>query len=250
MSGRVAAFSVTIAWATMLCAPYRCFGEASATARSQPAASNQDDSEQRNKPPLAGPKLKAGERAGMRMRPNRLGRGALDGMPKLGTDDSLSSTDPFLTDEQIDRLMAFMQTNFPAMHDRLARTRQRDPELFQKRIHQTARVLFPMLRATAENPELGKKMVAEHQAQLALQDLKEKYAKAKDPSDQAKIREQMREQMDVAFEARIERIRLEVKQLQKRLDQATSDLARQEKNKEKFISSRLADMLSPNSAAP
>jgi len=250
MSGRATVFSLALTLATAVCAPYRCVGEESATARSQPAVSGQDQSDPRNKPPLASPKMKAGERAGMRMRANRLGRDALDGMPKLGTDDSAGSADPFLTDEQIDRLMTFMQANFPVMHDRLARTRQRDPELFQKRIHQTARVLFPMVRAAAENPELGRKLVAEHQAQLALQDLKEKYSKAKDPSDQARIREQMRQQMDVAFEARIERLRLEVKQLQKRLDQATLNLARQEKDKEKFISSRLSDMLSSNSAAP
>ena len=56
--------------------------------------------------------------------------------------------------------------------------------------------------------------------------------------------------MDAAFEARIERLRLEVKLLQKRLDLATQNLAKQEKDKERLISSRLSDMISSAGSTP
>jgi hypothetical protein len=251
MSGwRALGISITIALASISLSTSRGAAEETASAQSQPSAAAHEATEQQSKPSLAGPKMKNGERAGMRMRPNRLGRGPLGVGPDLGGDEPAGMSDPFLTNEQIDRLMSFMQTNFPVMHDRLARMRQRDPALFQKRIHQTARVLFPMVRAASENPELARKMVAEHQAQLALQELKEKYSKAREPAEQAKIREEMRQQMDVAFEARIERIRIEVKQLQKRLDRATQDLANQERDKEKLISSRLSDMISSAGSTP
>lgn len=187
-------------------------------------------------PSLAGPRNKNNPAR----RASRADRRAMKDRATSQPSDSDSDT---LTDEQIDRLMTFLQRNFPVMHDRLARMRERDPANFKRLIHRAARTMFPMVRLAAENPELGEKMIAEHKAQLKVQELRDRYARTREP-EKAAIREELRQQVDIAFEARMDRLRFEVKQLQKRLDQAKDNLANQEKNKQQMIQDRLADLLS------
>jgi hypothetical protein len=171
-----------------------------------------------------------GPRAGLRGRFNYL----------QGTAPGESALSP----EEVDRLMTFMQRNFPLMYQRLNRVRERDSAQFQRMINRHARSLLPMLNAARNNPELAQKMIAEHRARLEIQDLKDKYTHAADPDERARLREEMRRHMDVAFEARLERLRMEVQKLQQRLDDAKQQLSVQEQNKSRLIDEHLNDLLS------
>jgi hypothetical protein len=155
-----------------------------------------------------------------------------------------------LTDEQIERLMTFLEVRFPLMHQRLENARERDPAQFQRMINRAARFMFPIIRAAQENPELAEKMIAEHKSQLEIRELRDRYARTRDPAEQASLREQIRQQMEAGFEARIERLRLEVARLQQRLDDARGHLARQEQNKSRLIDERLSDLLSQGTPRP
>ena len=214
-------------------------------AQTQPSLGSNDSAATQPAGPLGGPRNRA---AGMRAKMNRFPRGP---MMDRGLPDSIAEAgDASLTDEQIDRLMKFMERNFPNMYVRLARVRDRDPAQFRKMIHRVARPMLPMLKAAAENPELAERMIAEHQSQLRIQELKETFTKTQDPAEKARIREQMRQQMVAAFDLRIDRLRMEVRQLQKRLDDAKGHLGDQERNKQRLIDQRLTDMLSRGGQTP
>ncbi len=193
-------------------------------------------------PPLAGPRDKKGgeDRPGPRDR-GRPGRGPMGDRPDRS---GPGGPDPdFLTPEQVDRLMGFIKENLPQFHERLAAARQNNPAAFRLMIHQAARRLFPIVRMKFENPELAEKMIAEFKAQIVIDDLTQRYRKAS-RAEREQLKPQLRQHVATRFDMRLERLRIEIRNLQRRLDEAKQELTDQEENKQELIDERLDDLLS------
>jgi predicted phage tail protein len=111
-------------------------------------------------------------------------------------------------------------------------------------IRRTARVILPILRVSGEDPELAKKMIAEQKTQMALEQLGRQYRNSTDPKEREQLKARIREQMALRSDMRLERLRNEIRNLQRRLDEAKEDLADQEKNKQALIDKKLEAFLS------
>ncbi len=145
------------------------------------------------------------------------------------------SGENFLTNDQTDRLMALAKDAFPQLHERLTIARENNPRLFRQMIVRVSRYAIPILKAKADNPELAEKMIAEHRAQMAVEELTQQYRAATDSARRDQLRIQIREQLEAKFDARLEKLRIEIRSLQRRLDDAKENLAQQERNKQKLL---------------
>lgn len=145
------------------------------------------------------------------------------------------SGENFLTNDQIDRLMMLAKESFPQLYEILASARENNPRLFQQKIVKVSRYAIPILKAKADNPELAEKMIAEQRAQMAIDELTRQYRATTKPARRDQLRIQIREQLEAKFDARLEKIRIEIRSLQRRLDDAKEHLAQQERNKQKLL---------------
>ncbi len=207
-----------------------------------------DDTRDAARSPLTGPRGRRpnADRPGTRARAGRAGRGPSADRRGEGP----GPADAPLTQEQTDRLMAFLERNFPSMHQRLKAVREKDPVLFNRMITRTGRLMLPMVRAAMEDPALANTMIREHKLQMRLQELKTRYSRVRDPAEKEQIRLKMRDELDRIFETRLERIRIEIGRLQHRLDVARQELGTQEKSKDRLIDQRLSHMLSDTPPKP
>jgi hypothetical protein len=152
--------------------------------------------------------------------------------------------EPLLTQEQTEKLLQFTRDNFPDVYQRLAILRQESPVLFSRALNRVARSMIPLMRANTENPDLAQKMIAEHKAQLGVEELTLRYRKTQDAAQKQQLREQLRKKIEAKFDARLERLRAEIANLQRRLNEAQQNLASQEKEKQILIDRRLAELTS------
>jgi len=144
-----------------------------------------------------------------------------------------------LTPDEIDKLMAFTRENFPEVHDRLSRLRQRNAEAFG---HMAGRV-HEMFRPAMDDPEMLERLKLGFRVERKLAELRRAYEAAETDEQRADIQTQMREQLSTRFDLRLDRLRLEIRELENRLERTRQDLAKHEQDKPGIIDDELAHLL-------
>jgi len=138
----------------------------------------------------------------------------------------------FLTPQEREELMAFTQEHFPRIYELL----RDSPRAHQHRL--LKRVGWPMLRLLRlhrHDPELAEKLIAEHKIEMELAQLKRDYLEFPSEAARENIKQKMRELLEQRFDLRQQRLELEIRALEKRLEEARQRLARQEGDRQRLV---------------
>jgi hypothetical protein len=190
--------------------------------------------------------------------PRRDGR-ARDGMPGAadrprlkqgpGGPPWLEDNEP-LSPEQEARLMEFASKNFPQLHQRLIAVRDSNPILFGQMIKRVRGPISEIMRVQERNPELAEKLIQAHRIEIEITDLRGQYLSAGTDQQREQIKSKMRELVTRRGELRLERLKDEVRDLEKRLDQAKNEVVRREKNKDQIVEQEMKKFLAGSPVRP
>ena len=211
-----------------------------------------------NARPLRGPlRRRLGEGGPFRRDQGLLpGPGGLGGPgPRRGERPGLGpppGSDQPLTPRDIDELMQFAHDNFPAIHDRLDRLRQKNPREFQVLVRRVYNRLRPLMDMLHDNPQAAEKAIQEHRLQMIITGLVEQYRNAKSDDERSRLKTEIQAKIRERFDRHQERIRLEIQTLRKRLDEQERQLSKREQNKEELLRKELERSLDgqPNPPPP
>jgi len=202
--------------------------------------------------PAAGPRADEPGRVGARRhRPGSRGfsgprsRNARshDKRPPGPRHDDRDRSPDFLTPQEREELMAFAKEHFPKMYELL----RGSPRAHQHRL--LRRVGWPMLRLLRlyrHDPELAEKLIAEHKIEMELAQLRRDYREFPSEAARENIKQKMRELLEQRFDLRQQRLELEIRALEKRLEEARQRLVRQEGDRQRLVETeveRIIDQL-------
>lgn len=186
-------------------------------------------------------------------RPRRPRRGARDdgfgpmrpGGPADGPPDRPFPDRPPrpLTAKQIDETMSFIQEHFPIAHRLLSGLQMRNPRLFRRRLQHIAPRIMEMQRAVNDDPPIGRLLIADFRLESEIIELRHKYRLTDDAEKQAQIRNKLQDAIGKQFDVQIQRQKLTLNRLEKRLDAQRQRLDRQSDRRDQIVNDRLKDAL-------
>jgi len=145
--------------------------------------------------------------------------------------------------EKIDDLMAFLKEYYPKMHERLNELRGSDPHGFRRQMFR----MFPKIRELREmkdrNRDLFEKMIREHQLEMEIRDTVVAYRAARSTAAREELRKHLADLVSEQFDARQERLRLMIAELERELELKKKQLAEHAARKEKIIEAELQHRL-------
>jgi hypothetical protein len=148
-----------------------------------------------------------------------------------------------LTTEQTTELLDLARQHFPRIYERLIRARQNDPAAFRRMWRRVSSNLVRLQEIKKRDPQLAQKLIVQQQAEMEIFDLRQSYKAASSEAERARIRTEVRNQLEIKFNARIERLKAEAADLRRRLDEQARRLADQERSKDQLIDKELEQVL-------
>ena len=148
-----------------------------------------------------------------------------------------------LTPKEREELAEFVRRHFPEMHRRLQRFQRSDPGRYGQSL---GRLSFPMLRLmrlSKTDPELAEVMIAEHRVEMELADWQDRYVKQTSTQARAECRSRIRELVGRQFDLRQRRLDMEIRNMQRRLDEALARLSQQSAARTEIIEEQVRRMV-------
>lgn len=197
--------------------------------RSAPAAPPPEDRMDEDE---AGMEMQLGPGPGRRPPGPRFGGRMRDGMGGPGM--PMPPREP--SDEDIEGLMKFMREHFPLIARRMDDLKRDDEELYRRSV----RRMWPrfwLLKETYErDPEgRGRLMLADVQLEEDIRIKSRQYRQESDAARKARLGEELRGLLDRQFDVRLERRRLELVDLAKRLEEQTRRVDRFAARKQEMV---------------
>ena len=156
-----------------------------------------------------------------------------------------------LDPKQMEEFMEFAREEFPLLYERIKQAREKHPRGWgPKMAGPFGQQMRKMIELRRENPELAKKIFAQHRNEMEIGDLHRQYREARTPEEKNAIAKEIRSHLETGFDLRLERLKLEIAQLEKRLKEARQNLADQEQNKATVIDKHHQKLLSSNKPLP
>lgn len=153
--------------------------------------------------------------------------------------------------KQMEEFMEFAREEFPLLYERMKKAREKQPHGWgQKVAGPFGQQMMHMMQLRRENPELARKVIAQHRNEMKIGDLHRQYRDARTDEEKSAIAAEIRTLLEAGFELRLERLKLEIAQLEKRLNEARESLADQEQNKSSMIDTHLQKLLNSDVPPP
>lgn len=146
----------------------------------------------------------------------------------------------FLTEKEREALMAFAKEHFPQIYELL---KGAPPEHQHRILRRVGWPLLRLMRLQRHDPELAEKLIAEHKIEMELAQLKRDYQEFPSESARESIKQKMRTLLEQRFDLRQKRLELEIRALEKRLEEARQRLDRQESNRQKLVDAEVERMI-------
>lgn len=151
---------------------------------------------------------------------------------------------PPLTPAEVDPLLAFTREHFPRMHQRLQRVREADPVAFRQMLRRLRGPLARLQEVEQRDPRLAARMIEQQKLEMEIFELRRQHRAAYTAEERARIESDIRERIGQKFNARMERLKFEVAELRRRLDEQTKRLAGQEERREQLIEKEYRELMS------
>jgi hypothetical protein len=140
-----------------------------------------------------------------------------------------------LTPQEREELAEFVRQHFPEMHGRLQRFKRSDPGGYGQALRRLSFPMLRMMRLSKTDPQLAEVMIAEHRVEIELADWQDRYAKQTSAQARADSQSKIRELVDKQFDLRQRRLEMEIRNMQKRLDEALARLSQQAADRSRII---------------
>ena len=148
-----------------------------------------------------------------------------------------------MSDAQRNEIHRFMDEHFPRMILELDRLKESAPRRYDRRMDRVAPEMFRLMDIMKRDPHRATAMIRERQIGLQLQQLARRYQSADSDEERAKIRKNTRELASQEFDNRLERRKIEVRQLEMKLAELKGRLSEMESVREERIDSRTRELL-------
>lgn len=148
-----------------------------------------------------------------------------------------------LTDQQEAETLEFLQKHQPGLADRLAQTREKDPEDYRR---QMARV-YPATRywksMQDRDPEVFNLIQRDLQMGRKIRELSDELANAREPERRSELEFQIREQLAKRFDVSQERRRIQIDRLAKQVELLVKQMKIRAANKDSIVESQMQEIL-------
>lgn len=144
-----------------------------------------------------------------------------------------------LTPQEQEELVEFVHQHFPEMHGRLQRFKRFDPGHYGLALRRLAFPMLRMMRLCKTDPQLAEVMIAEHRIEIELADWRDRYAKQTSEQARADNQSRIRELVDKQFDLRQRRLEMEIRNMQKRLDEARAHLSQQAADRSRIVDAEI-----------
>lgn len=151
---------------------------------------------------------------------------------------------PPLTPAEVDSLLAFTREHFPRMHQRLQRVREADPVAFRQMLRRLRGPLARLQEVEKRDPRLAARMIEQQKLEMEIFELRRQHRAAYTTEERARIESEIRERIGQKFNARMGRLKFEIAELRRRLDEQTKRLAGQEERREQLIEKEYRELMS------
>lgn len=143
---------------------------------------------------------------------------------------------PRLTSEQTDALLQFLETHFPVIGKRMRSLQHDDPAEFQRAIRRLMPRFWMLKEVYERDPNgLGKLMLEEHKLEEQIHNKAREYRRERDDGKKKQIGDELRPLLEQQWSIRLERRKLELADLEKRLQEQRKRLERYEAAKQQLI---------------
>jgi len=148
-----------------------------------------------------------------------------------------------LTDEVIDRVMAFLKDKLQDWHERLVRLRDENPKAFRGALRRVIPLVEEYNHLQEANPELAEKVLEEFRIEHKLRKLARQYIEAEGDAEarekiEAQIEPLVREQLKIRLlrhEAKLDKMQERIAQGRKKLEEERANLDKAVANRVKQI---------------
>jgi hypothetical protein len=171
------------------------------------------------------------------------------------TQSSVESTSPKLDAHGVEKsgeppvnrdesLWPILKDFYPERFAQLRALRERDPHKFAQVEREMRPWLHQLREARTQNPELARLMVQQHRLEMEIHEWQNRYRAANDEQRKTML-ERARTLAETRVDLRLQRDRLRMQWLEKRLHNLKADLAERETRKSKAIEREIDVMTSP-----
>lgn len=158
--------------------------------------------------------------------------------------------DEQMSPEQVAELMNFAEREFPKLHRRLISIRETDPTLFRKMIRRVRGPVSEIVRIQQHDPKAARRLIDAHRIEIDLTELQSQYQAAKNDAQREQLKATMRELVVKRCELRLQRLKAEITELEKRLEHAKKEMANRERDQDQIVDQELSRLLTTGTASP
>lgn len=148
-----------------------------------------------------------------------------------------------INDTQRRRLRAFVQEHFPEMYAELEWLEAHRPAQAKNRMRRFAPDMFRLHRLLQDHPRQARLAIKERRLDLQVHVRVRDYWASDSEIDRAELRDEIAERMESLFDVRLQRRKIEVERLRKRLEGLERRLEHAQENRETMIERQLAEKL-------
>lgn len=149
-----------------------------------------------------------------------------------------------LTEEETEKVLAFMAEHLPELHERLQTLKEENPARFRAYMRRLRFEVRRLERLRRHDPEAFKGALAEKRLHLEVWHLVVRYRRAEDEPRREAIRDELEDVLERLFEAETVAREGEVRRLEERLKHVRERLKKRTANRDRIIEERLERLLS------
>ena len=152
---------------------------------------------------------------------------------------------PFVSPEQTEQLMEFLEEHFPKRHRLLRRLQEHNPRAFERRVSELAPRVLELLLRTREDPELGELLIEQQRLEEDLRELVREYRALEDDAEAARegLRSQIEEDVARLVDIGLERREHEIAALERRLQRQREVLQEDLDSRQQMVAERVEEVL-------
>ncbi len=152
-----------------------------------------------------------------------------------------------LSEAEREKLQAFIEEHFPFMYEELRDFHNKNPERFERRLRKLAPEIYHLMELIEIDPQRARLIIQERRLDMRIRFMVHRYRLSHAPEDRKRLRKKVREFLENAFDIRLKRRELEIRDMEARIAELRDRLETLETLREVKIDRQLAELLSDKS---
>jgi hypothetical protein len=169
-----------------------------------------------------------------------------DGRGRGGPKDGNADWDKPVTQDEVDKALAWVDEHMPRLAPRLRKLEKEDPEAIKRIMQRMRPRLAEMQEMFKENPEAAKIRIAEWQAGMRVVDsirvFRDKTKNAAPASEIGSAREELKAALAEHYDAQLEVQEIDIDQLKERADRAQEKIDERRAKRDAWLAERLSEI--------